>query len=135
MFCFPFRVYYDDTDAGGVVYHTHYLKYMERARTESLFELGYSIHDLAITGTLFVVHRMAVKYHKPAHLGQSLQVSSQVVEFKKTRMLWVQSVECPVDQSAFCQAEIWVACIGSDFKPKVIPADVCSALMALGESK
>src|SRR4029077_1478784 len=66
-FRFPIRVYYEDTDAGGVVYYANYLKYMERARTEWLSSLGHELSTLeSVEGIVFVVHRVEIDYRSPA---------------------------------------------------------------------
>ena len=76
-FTWPVRVYYEDTDAGGVVYHTNYLKFFERARTEWLRSLGYSQASLASTeGVLFTVVSLGTEYHRPARLDDQLLVRS-----------------------------------------------------------
>src|SRR5690554_2293539 len=91
-FSWPCRVYYEDTDAGGVVYYVNYLKYMERARTERLRALGYSQHELAAQNLLFVVHSAQARYHAPARLDDELQVSAQVEKLGKARLEFVQRV-------------------------------------------
>ena len=67
-FTFPCRVYYEDTDAGGIVYYVNYLKFMERARTERLRHLGFSQAQMATENLLFVVHSSQARYHTPARL-------------------------------------------------------------------
>ena len=71
------RVYYEDTDAGGVVYYVNYLKFMERARTERLRHLGFSQAQLAEDNLLFVVHSSEARYHAPARLDDELRVTAQ----------------------------------------------------------
>lgn len=74
-FSWPIRVYYEDTDAGGVVFYANYLKFFERARTELLRSLGYSQHLLADTlGLLFVVKSASIEYHSPAKLDDELKL-------------------------------------------------------------
>src|SRR3990172_11567890 len=82
-FTWSVRVYYEDTDAGGVVYHTGYLRFMERARTEWLRRLGHSQHDLrAREGLLFAVNRITINYRKPARIDELLEVRSTLISRK-----------------------------------------------------
>jgi 4-hydroxybenzoyl-CoA thioesterase len=73
------RVYYEDTDAGGIVYYVNYLKFMERARTERLRELGFAQSQLAGEDLLFVVHSSEARYHAPARLDDELLVSAGMI--------------------------------------------------------
>lgn len=76
---FPLRVYFEDTDAGGVVYHASYLRFAERARTEWLRDLGLPHRQLIDeSGLIFVVKRLAIEYHRPARLDESLMVETRV---------------------------------------------------------
>ena len=75
-FALPLRVYIEDTDAGGIVYYVNYLKYMERARTEFMRDLGYAA-DVLCGGTMFVVREAALVYHAPARLDDELRVTAQ----------------------------------------------------------
>jgi acyl-CoA thioester hydrolase len=90
----PVRVYYQDTDAGGVVFHAQYLAFMERARTELLNEAGIDLARLAAdTGTLFFVHDIHVRYHRPALLNERLMVSAEVVRMGRASFVFRQRVE------------------------------------------
>jgi len=82
QFSWPIRVYYEDTDAGGIVYHSNYLKYFERARTEWLRKLGYELDVLAADGLMFVVTRAELDYIVPAKFNEELVVQSTVTEFR-----------------------------------------------------
>ena len=72
------KVYYEDTDAGGVVYYANYLRFMERARTEYLAELGVSVSELHDQGRLLVVTHVDISYRHPARLGENLEVTTEV---------------------------------------------------------
>ncbi len=90
----PVRVYYQDTDAGGVVFHAQYLAFMERARTELLNAAGIDPARLAEeSGTLFFVHDIHVRYHKPALLNELLNVSAEVVTIGRASFVFRQRVE------------------------------------------
>ncbi|MGI6408679.1 MAG: tol-pal system-associated acyl-CoA thioesterase [Gammaproteobacteria bacterium] len=122
-FSWPCRVYYEDTDAGGVVYYVNYLKYMERARTERLRALGYSQHELAAQNLLFVVHSAQARYHAPARLDDELQVSAQVEKLGKARLEFVQRVVRVNDGRLLCEGRFIIASVAADsFRPVAMPA-------------
>lgn len=90
---FPVRVYYDDTDAGGVVYHANYLKFCERARTEYLRNLGFENSGIRQeTGTIIVVKKIEAEYLKPARLDDSLIVQTRILSIKNTSFVMEQKV-------------------------------------------
>jgi len=93
-FRIPVRVYYQDTDAGGVVFHAQYLAFMERARTELLNERGLDLARFAEErGILFFVHEIAVRYHSPARLNEVVLVSAEVVRIGRASLAFRQRVE------------------------------------------
>lgn len=96
---FPVRVYFEDTDTGGVVYHSNYLKYMERARTEMLRCLGYP-HEKLMTEdhTMFMVRRCEIDYKGPAKLDQIIKIKTTVTEQKGVRLHLRQEI-CTDDVS------------------------------------
>ena len=92
-FRLPLRVYYEDTDAGGIVYYANYLKYMERARTEWLASLGCELSALErVEGIVFVVHRVEIDYRIPAKLGERIDATVTLVELHRARMIVTQAV-------------------------------------------
>ena len=92
-FVWPLRVYYEDTDAGGVVYHANYLRYMERARNEWLRELGYPVEQIAEQEKkLFVVRSVEMKFVRPAKLSDELRVSAEILQSRKASMRIRQEV-------------------------------------------
>lgn len=120
-FSWPCRVYYEDTDAGGVVYYVNYLKYMERARTERLRSLGYSQHQLAGDNLLFVVHSAETRYHAPARLDDLLLVSARVTRLGRARLEFAQQVRRD-DGQLLCEGWFVIACVAADsFKPRAMP--------------
>lgn len=121
-FRLPLSVYYEDTDAAGVVYYANYLKFMERARTEWLAALGFALADFERThDLLFVVARMEIEYRSPARLGDRLEATLQLVELRRVRMVAVQEVRR--DGSVLAQARVTLACIDrGDWRPARIPA-------------
>lgn len=120
QFYWPVRVYYEDTDAGGVVFYANYLKFFERARTEMLRHLGFEQDQLRNElGILFVVRSASIDYLKPAHFNDQLQISSEIVAIKKTSLTFKQSVMCNHD--LLCVGEIRIACVDANtLKPKPI---------------
>ena len=116
------RVYYEDTDAGGIVYYVNYLKFMERARTEQLRELGFAQSELAKEDLLFVVHSSEARYHKPARLDDELLVSAEVIELNRVSLRFKQEVRRATDATLLCEGQFLVACVRADsLKPRAIP--------------
>ena len=127
------RVYYEDTDAGGVVYYVNYLKFMERARTERLRHLGFSQSELAEQNLLFVVHSSEARYHAPARLDDALRVTAQVLELNRASLRFVQQVWRAKDEVLLCEGQFLVAAVRADtFKPRAIPPELRDAFMADG---
>ena len=121
-FRFPLRVYYEDTDAAGVVYYANYLKFMERARTEWLAALGFDLAEFEPShGVLFVVARMEIEYRAPARLGDRLEATLRLIELGRARMVALQDVRR--GESALAQARVTLGCIDrGDWRPTRIPA-------------
>ena len=121
-FCLPVTVYYEDTDAAGVVYYANYLRFMERARTEWLGSLGFAVADFeAVNGVVFVVHRMEIDYRLPARLGDRLEATLELVELGRARMVACQQVRRGT--SVLAQARVTLACVEREhWRPARIPA-------------
>ena len=122
VYSFPVRVYFENTDAGGVVYHSEYLKFLERARTEWLRHLGYDHQVLARDHrVLFVVTALAVEFARPARLDDSLAVSVRLESLGKVRCVFAQEIRR--DGEVLARARVTVACVtGDQMKPVEIPA-------------
>ena len=113
-------MYYEDTDAGGVVYYANYLKFMERARTEWLRKYGFEqtelLRDLNV---MFVVHEVQIKYLKPAMFDDLLRVTVAVFAVSRSVVDFVQRVE---REAVLVEARVKVVCVnGQTFKPVSIP--------------
>ena len=121
-FRFPIRVYYEDTDVGGVVYYANYLKYMERARTEWLSSLGYELSTLErVEGIVFVVHRVEIDYRIPARLGERIDATLALVELNRASMAIEQDIMRGDD--VLIRARVALACVDrANWRPKRIPA-------------
>lgn len=124
------RVYYEDTDAGGVVYYVNYLKFMERARTERLRALDFAQSRLAEKeGLLFVVHSSEARYFAPARLDDELLVSAEVCELNRASLRFHQQVRRAADDALLCEGRVLVACVHTDsLKPRAIPEALRAAL-------
>jgi len=120
-YSFPIRVYFESTDAGGVVYHTEYLKFLERARTEWLRHLGFDHQALARNHrTVFVVSSLAVDFMKPARLDDLVSVSVQLESLGKVRCVFAQEIRREDD--VLVRARVTVASLTVEsFKPVEIP--------------
>lgn len=118
------RVYWEDTDAGGVVFYANYLKFFERARTEWLRQFGHGQQALVdATGAIFVVTDTRVRYLKPARLDDEVRITVEPVEVSRVRMLIRQ--EATVADTLLCEGEIAIACVDrGTFRPRRIPIDI-----------
>lgn len=121
IFSLPVRVYFQDTDAGGVVYHASYLNFMERARTEWLRAHGYSNAGLMKEfGLVFVVRSMKLDYLKPALLDDSLDVTAQIKDIGRSRLTLLQTVLR--GEELLTEAEVHLVCVSlASFKPASVP--------------
>lgn len=121
VYSFPVRVYFENTDAGGVVYHGEYLKFLERARTEWLRHLGFDHQALARDHRVaFVVTAAAIDFAKPARLDDTLAVSVRLESLGKVRCVFAQEIRR--DDEVLVKARITVASVtGESFKPAEIP--------------
>ncbi|MCB5207919.1 tol-pal system-associated acyl-CoA thioesterase [Methylovorus mays] len=124
QFEWPIRVYYEDSDAGGIVYHSQYLNFMERARTEWLRSLGFEQTELtAQFGIIFVVRNIEIKFKKPARFNDAIMVHSQLASMGRSRMVFEQKIFR--DGQVLTEASIEVVCIDAvNYTPVTIPAPI-----------
>ena len=130
-FFWPVRIYWEDTDAGGIVFYANYLKFFERARTEWLRHLGVEQQALRdSTGGMFVVSATEVNYHRPARLDDLLQVSAEVTEIGRASMLISQQARLNgPDNTLLCEGRIRIGWVdAATMRPQRIPAAVLNAL-------
>ena len=122
------RVYYEDTDAGGIVYYANYLKFFERARTEWLRALGFEQHRMREeTGAIFVVSEARLRYVSPARLDDWIEVSVELLERGRASLLIRQQARR--GDELLAEGEIRIGCVAAaDFKPCRIPAAILQAL-------
>ena len=129
-FLWPVRVYYEDTDAGGVVYYANYLKFMERARTEWLRELGFEQDALRDEeGIIFAVRAVEVEYLKPAHFNDLLNVSVRTLRAGKASVTLTQAVVRDGQTDPLCLATVRLASVdAATLRPKAVPGRVARAI-------
>lgn len=118
------RIYYEDTDAGGVVYHANYLGYFERARTEFLRERGLSVKGLHETGSIFPVVRLEIDYRAPAVLDDLLDVETEVFEVGKTSFTLAQRARRVSDGKLLVEGKVTLVCVGPGMKAKRLPEEL-----------
>ncbi len=131
-FSWPVRVYYEDTDSGGVVYYANYLKFMERARTELLRSIGYQQDQIQQElGIIFAVRSANIQYKKPARFNDELNVVTSISSLGKASILFKQSVFLSASQHSdsltglLSEAQIKVACLHAEkFSPQGIPTSI-----------
>lgn len=120
------KIYYEDTDAGGVVYHANYLRFMERGRTEMLFEMGIDLARLHNEDRIFIVTRVDIKYRRPARLGDTVEIKTVLGWCKHASAMLRQ--QCLRGDTLLAEAEVTVAMIGPTGRPTRLPAEFTSGL-------
>ena len=130
VFIYPLRVYYEDTDAAGIVYYANYLKFIERARTEMMRAAGIDHSGMRDTdGVLFIVRRCTLDYHRPARLDDLLEIHTRIVALKGASLVAEQVVLR--DGETLVQAELRLACIKESGAPARFPPHLRAALEAM----
>lgn len=131
-FLWPVRVYYEDTDAGGVVYYANYLKFFERARTEYLRSLGFEQDELrACYGILFAVRAIEVDYRAPARFNDRLWVSARPAEVRRASLTFGQEIGRVGEDSPLCAARVKIACLDAEcLRPRPVPAHLMEHVKA-----
>jgi acyl-CoA thioester hydrolase len=136
VFQYPIRVYWEDTDAGGIVFYANYLKFFERARTEWLRSLGIHQGELReSSGGMFVVSETTVKYHQPARLDDELVVTARLREAGRASLIIHQqallraSQDATAKQRVLCEGDIRIGWVDvASWKPARIPSNILEAL-------
>ena len=126
------RVYWEDTDAGGIVYYANYLKFFERARTEWLRSLGVGQQCLRErSGGMFVVSEVQVRYHRPAQLDDCLEVSAALHSAGRASLTLTQTARRQDQAALLCEGQIRIGWVdAASLRPARIPAEVLAALGA-----
>ena len=127
-----YRIYFEDTDAGRVVYHARYLNFFERARTEWLRACGFEQHELAEDpGVLFAVSRMDVKYLYPARLDDQVRVTLEDLDFGPASLNLNQRMLRVEDEKVLATARVRIACLDAEhFRPQALDKSIRSQLQA-----
>ena len=134
MFSHPVRIYWEDTDAGGVVYHAQYLAFLERARSEWMRAQGYGQELLRREhGLLFAVRAMQIDFLKPARLDDALEVTAALQECRRASVIFRQEIRRRDER--LLAANVRVAALGTDFRPTPIPQPLYDELNALVEKE
>ncbi|MDP1766354.1 MAG: tol-pal system-associated acyl-CoA thioesterase [Methylotenera sp.] len=132
QFSWPVRVYYEDTDAGGVVYHSNYLNFMERARTEWLRDLGFeqtTVKDEL--GIIIVIHSLSIAFKSPANFNDMLEVNCTLIKAGHTSMDIAQTIMR--DGVLLIDAQVKAVFVNAEnFKPVGIPQAIKQAIMPIG---
>jgi acyl-CoA thioester hydrolase len=129
VFQWPVRVYWEDTDAGGIVFYANYLKFFERARTEWLRSLGIEQGALRqSTGGMFVVSQASLRYLQPARLDDELCVTAELVKSGRSSLWIAQQARLKVCATILCEASIRIGWVDAHFKPARIAPCVLQRL-------
>ena len=120
------KIYYHDTDAGGVVYYANYLKYFEEARTEFFKERNIDICKLSEQNIIFAVRKVEINYKAPARYGDTLTVFTRISKFKNASLEFTQNIDKA--GKILVEAQTQMVCINSNFSPKVMPEEVIQCL-------
>lgn len=119
--CIKIKIYYEDTDAGGMVYYAKYLNYLERARTEFLSDNGIDVAELHNLGYFFVVTHVNIHYRQPARLGDIIEVTTEINELRNASMTIKSHILR--DNAILAEADVTLACIDKNGKPTRFPED------------
>ena len=117
------KLYYEDTDCGGVVYYANYLRYMERGRTEYLADYGYSVKKLMDEGTLFMVARAEIDYRSPARYGDTLVLETGIAECSRAVMMFEHRIKEKMSGRTVVEGKIKLVCTDASGRPKRMPRE------------
>ncbi|MDN2663947.1 tol-pal system-associated acyl-CoA thioesterase [Psychromonas sp. 14N.309.X.WAT.B.A12] len=124
----PVRIYYEDTDAGGVVYYANYLKFFERGRTEFLRDFNIQQDTLLDEGIAFMVKKVDMDCIKSARFNQLLSIETEVASYRKASLLFTQKV-FDENRELLCQADTLIACVNlNKMKPTAIPTEIIEVI-------
>ena len=118
------RIYYHDTDAGGIVYYGQYLCYLEEARTEFLDNRGLSVETFKQRGLLYVVRQCNVSYRSPARYGDILLCDAKLKKMGASQLVFDQTIHDKKDGRLIIEAEVSLVCLNMEFRPTPVPDDL-----------
>jgi len=126
----PLRIYYEDTDAQGVVYYANYLRFFERARTEYLRDIGYNQQSLLEQGGIFVVRKLEMKFNKPAILDNEILIKTKLIKLGKVSFNFIQKAF--LEDNLLVEASVSCGCIGKKkFEPMALPKQLLEGMRTL----
>lgn len=124
----PIRIYYEDTDAGGIVYYANYLKFFERGRTEFLREYDIQQDTLLQQNIAFVVKKVEMNCIKPARFNQLINIETEVISYRKASLMFAQKI-FNENRELLCQADTLIACVNlQKMKPNAIPTEIIEVI-------
>ncbi|WP_133407262.1 tol-pal system-associated acyl-CoA thioesterase [Parashewanella tropica] len=130
MFSWPISIYYEDTDAGGVVYHSNYLNFFERARTEWLKHIGIQQTQLLQNDIAFVVKHCEIDFKIAAKFEQNLTVVSKIIDSRKTSLTFHQTL-IDEQENCYCEAKVVVVCVKlNKMRPTAVPQTILQELLS-----
>lgn len=122
------RIYYEDTDCGGVVYYANFLRYFERARTEYLRDRGFEVAAYAAAGLVFVVAHAEVSYQAPARYNDVLDIETAVVDVTRTSLTFAHAIRRIGDDRVIVEGAARLVCVDERGKPRRLPEDLLALL-------
>ncbi|MGH1398796.1 MAG: tol-pal system-associated acyl-CoA thioesterase [Alphaproteobacteria bacterium] len=122
----PIRIYYEDTDAGGITYHANYIRFGERGRTEFLRDCGFTNSGVRDEmGVFFVVKHIEVEYHKPTRLDDLLRMDTQIETIKNTSFIMTHKIHCEKTKDLTAELRVILVCVDTNtLKPVRMPAAI-----------
>ena len=118
------RIYYHDTDAGGVVYYGRYLNYLEEARTEFLDKRGLSVKEFHDQGFLYAVRKCTITYKSPARYGDIVVCDATLKKITAAQLFFIQTIKDKRNHRLMVEAEVSLVCLTKNFKPTQIPEEL-----------
>ncbi len=122
------RIYYHDTDCGGVVYYANYLKHLEEARTEFCYHKDINLKELSKKGILFVVANLEVNYKAPAYYQDIIRIYTHIEDIRRASLKFIQEIK--KDNITILIAKTTWVCVGNNFKSRSIPEDIKKILLS-----
>lgn len=124
------RIYFHDTDSGGVVYYGNYLKYLEEARTEFLEKRGLSVAQFQQQGLMYAVSHCSIYYRSPARYAEALICEARLQKATMAKLVFAQTIHEKTSGRLVAEAEVTLVCLNKDFKPTAIPEELKQRLLS-----
>jgi len=123
------KIYYEDTDCGGVVYYANYLRYMERARTEYLASRGYSVKKLMDEGTIFMVLRVEIDYKSPARYGDTIEIETRISDASRVTTVFNHVMREKTSRRVIVKCNAKIVYVDTNGKPKRLSDEYVEGMM------